>query len=1212
MRQSRKPAQHSVIIFCFLIFLAISPFHANAQTPSITSVQWDPVGAGGTQCASGIAFGSTPGTVVLNGSNLTPSLWSDSQACVVVPVDTVPGTASLQISNPAGSSDPFSFNVTADVVTVTNIVPATAGVGTPVTVQGTNFGSAQADSLVQLRGKDFQIVSWSDTQIVATVPSGIPPGGIYQVDVTVHGVTASGGLTILGVPQITAVRWDPVGVSGNQCINGTGFGSASGTVILNGVSLSPSLWSDSQACVVIPANTPAGASALAISNSGGTSDPVSFSVTTSLPAITEVNPASAGTGTPITISGANFGGAQADSLVQLRGQDFIILSWSNTQVAAIVPDGIPSGGVYSVDVTVHGVTVSGGLTILAVPQITSAQWDPVGVGGNQCVNGTGFGSTPGTITLNGTSYAPSLWSDSQACLAIPASTQAGPATLAVVNAAGPSNTIIFAVTASIPAITSVSPNSAGAGIAVTIVGTNFGDTQANSLVQIRGQNFGIISWSDTQIVATVPFGIPVGGIYSLDITVHGVTVSTGFTIAGTPQLASVQWNPIAVGGSQCANGTGFGSTPGTILLNGASLAPSLWSATQACALVPLDTPSGAASLLVANGAGPSNSLSFTVTAAAPVITSLSPAITATGAIVTITGNNFGNTQGSGSVQLRGSVFGILSWTNTQIRATVPNGIPPGGVYSVDITANGVTVSAGLTIVPAPQIISLNPASGIVGGLVTISGSGFGNFQGVVSFSGVAAAIVSWTDNSIVAIVPAGAFTGNIAVTTRNGLAGNPVRFTVISDLSNLDADIQARISAINTTRISSNIQTLANFGTRNTCSSNNSTPPGIGAARDFVVSQFSAIPGMHVAQFSFTTTTCGTSRTLQDVVAWLPGSGHPDRLIVLGGHYDSRTVNVNDGVSPAPGANDSGSQSAAVIEAARVLAGGSYDATLVFIAWAGEEQGLLGSAAFVQNFKTLFPKGVLELNLNCDIVGGDNTVNDAAALQQFRLFSPGTPREISTNAIGSADNTSPSRLVMHYVGDWGSRYVPEMTMLPNLREDRPGRGSDHESFIAAAIPAVRFIDPVENLAHQHTGNDLFTFVTPDYTARIIRLIVSTAASLARASTPPQTFTAKRIDANTVSVTWAAPSAGPLVDHYIIAARPVTEHFYHTRIIVSGSQTSSQVSNSDLGIPPGAAFFISVAAVDSAGHESIFAYPEFRCTTASCVIPAGALNVTATR
>ncbi|MGB9180242.1 MAG: M28 family peptidase [Pyrinomonadaceae bacterium] len=430
----------------------------------------------------------------------------------------------------------------------------------------------------------------------------------------------------------------------------------------------------------------------------------------------------------------------------------------------------------------------------------------------------------------------------------------------------------------------------------------------------------------------------------------------------------------------------------------------------------------------------------------------------------------------------------------------------------------------------------------------------------------------------------------------------------------LDPDIASMVAQVDSSRVASNIQTLVGFGTRNTCSDNSGASPGIGAARNWIQSQFAAMPGVQVVLDPWTYTGCGGTRTLHNVVAWIPGTGHPNRLIVIGGHYDSRNTNVTDGVNPAPGANDSGSQAALVLEAARVMAGHTFDATVVFATWSGEEQGLLGSAAFVQHYRNYFPNGTIEFNFTADIVGGDNTVNDATTLQQFRLFSPGTAREISSGAVGSTDDTSPSRGVMRHIGYWGGSYVPTMMMLPQLREDRPNRGSDHKSFIAQAIPGVRFIDVNENLSHQHTPNDLYIYVTPAFTARVTQVVVASASSLARAPTPPLNMVATRVNSSTTKVTWSAPASGPAVNHYVISARTSAENFYRTRFFVSGAlRTSNARVTLDLGIPSGTTYYVSVAAVDASGHESLYAYSEYRCTsTNTCSRPSDALNVTATR
>ena len=294
------------------------------------------------------------------------------------------------------------------------------------------------------------------------------------------------------------------------------------------------------------------------------------------------------------------------------------------------------------------------------------------------------------------------------------------------------------------------------------------------------------------------------------------------------------------------------------------------------------------------------------------------------------------------------------------------------------------------------------------------------------------------------------------------------------------------------------------------------------------------------------------------------------------------------------------------------MAGHVFDATVVFADWSGEEQGLRGSSFFVQHYRNYFPNGTLEVNLNSDSIGGDHTVNNATTLQQFNLFSPGTPRERTSTPSGSTDDTSPSRGVMRLIGYWGGAYVPTMTMLPQLREDRPGRTSDHSPFISSSIPGVRFYQAIGNPSHEHSPNDLFIYVTPAFTARLTQVAVASAASLARAPTPPLNMIATGISSSTVQLTWSPPASGSPVDHYVISARTSAENFYRVRVVVSADLTSATADVSqDLGIPPATPYYVSIAAVDAAGHESLYAYPEYRCdSTNTCSQPPDALNVTA--
>jgi Peptidase family M28 len=497
----------------------------------------------------------------------------------------------------------------------------------------------------------------------------------------------------------------------------------------------------------------------------------------------------------------------------------------------------------------------------------------------------------------------------------------------------------------------------------------------------------------------------------------------------------------------------------------------------------------------------------------------------------------------------------------------------------------------------------------------------------------------------------------------------------------LDNEIVHLVNKVDAERIQDAVERLAGFGTRNSCSDTAGPNRGVTPARDYLFATLSQIKGLQVKLDPFTHGNCPSKPTF-NVLAWLPGTTHPERLVIIGGHYDSRTINVFDITSDAPGANDSGAQTANVLEIARVMAQERHPDTLVFIAFSGEEQGLFGSGSIAKKivnpagtdlpdlFKTAKPVAML----NNDIPGGDNFTNGPVQLQQFRLYAAGTPREVGSLAPdGTADNTSPSRGLMRYVATWGMPYEPSMQALFKLRNDRPGRSSDQRSFTDNAVPAVRFIEtmecspsPFDNsgctinsatgnctatnpspyaslpagdprrscllfdflpsdvnkvgpIAHQHSPFDQAQFVTADYAARIAKIMIATASTLARAPLSPAwptdgTGNIVPPSGNStagVSLSWTAP-AGDDVHHFVIAARSTAENFYRQRVVTKKKETARVVTAAELGLSPGDSFFISVAAADEKGHESLFAYPEFRCDASACVIPAGALNVKASK
>jgi hypothetical protein len=444
-----------------------------------------------------------------------------------------------------------------------------------------------------------------------------------------------------------------------------------------------------------------------------------------------------------------------------------------------------------------------------------------------------------------------------------------------------------------------------------------------------------------------------------------------------------------------------------------------------------------------------------------------------------------------------------------------------------------------------------------------------------------------------------------------------------------DPDISAIVNSISPDRIETTALAMQNFFTRNSCSDTVGTGQGVTPARDYVFGRYSALQGLQVQLDAFSHPNCPTKPTY-NVIAWIPGARFPNQLVIVGGHYDSRTVNVFDTTSYAPGGNDSGGQTGVVLEIANAFVGHSFDSTVVFISFSGEEQGLYGSAEIAANLSKYFTNPQVTAMLNTDIPGGDIYANRGADFQHFRLYSPGIPPEhLPTDPDGTTDNTSPSRGLMRYVGTWGGAYVPNFTMNPILREDRPGRGSDHISFINQGYPGVRIMEtfecspsPVDNSCggplpchappfiqasclslttdHQHDGADLNQFITPSYAANIGRVMAAVAASLARAPGAPQNFNAVGNAVQGVHISFQAPVYGN-VDHYVVAARSVSENFYGQRIPVKIGTAQALITPAQLGLGSGDSFFISVASVDQQGHESLFAYPELRCDSTQCIV-----------
>ena len=306
------------------------------------------------------------------------------------------------------------------------------------------------------------------------------------------------------------------------------------------------------------------------------------------------------------------------------------------------------------------------------------------------------------------------------------------------------------------------------------------------------------------------------------------------------------------------------------------------------------------------------------------------------------------------------------------------------------------------------------------------------------------------------------------------------RSSPIVPQARLNPEIAKIVRAIDARNIERSVRKLASFGTRNTLSSQNDPVRGIGAARDWLFEEFSKAAAQSDGRMTVEKQTfeqpkaprIATPTVITNVVATLRGSSPESsaRTYVVSGHYDSMCSSPTDGQCDAPGANDDASGTAAVLEMARVMAGQKFDATIIFMAVAGEEQGLLGATYFAEQAKQ---KGMdIEAMFTNDIIGNSLGGNGVRDPRSVRLFSEGVPssekpEEATVRRGVGGENDSTSRQLARFIKETGERYVRGMRVTMVYRRDRYLRGGDHIPFVERGFPAVRFTEPNEDYRHQH-------------------------------------------------------------------------------------------------------------------------------------------------
>jgi len=729
-------------------------------TPQVNSVT-PTSGVVSTQVTvNGSGFQATKGSsyVTFNGITASTSTWSDTQIVATVPSSAQTGPVQVWVNNSVPSNQDILFTMPNPVVL--SVSPSSGPVNSQIQINGAGFGATQGSSTITVNSLPVNLVSWSDTAIVATLPATASGGSIL---VTEGGVRSNSNINFnIPAPRITSIS-PARGNAGTQVnVTGSGFGTTrvgnNGLVFYSGYTAAIVSWSDTQIVATVPTLASAGPVYVSINGTNSNQD-VEFALIK--PFITGLVPSSGPVGSQVHINGTGFGDTQGGSTINITGGNASVVSWSDTQIVAIVP---PTGRSGAVQVTVSGVTSNSNVSYtVPVPHISGISPGSGSVGTTLTINGTGFQSAQGTGGVYFTSATPSAtivsWTDTQVVVLVPATSTSGSIKIVANNTQESNKDVVF--TMPNPVITSLSPTSGTENTQVQVNGSGFGATQGSSTITFSAVAATVVSWSDTQILARVPSTAGSGPVQVVEGGVNG-NANVYFTVPA-PQISSISPTIGGVGNPVTINGSRFHASQGSnwVAFNGWPAGIISWSDNQIVATVPPGSSTGPVKAYV-NGAF-SNLLPYTVPTL--VINTLSPSTGPVGTQVTLTGVGFGASQGTSVLSFNGQpAASINSWSDTQIVATVPvtAASGPAIVRVNNINSNATNVFS----VPPPSVSFFWPEGGVAGTTVTISGSGFQANQrdSTIKFNGVAATSTSWTDTQIVATVPSGASTGQLLVT----------------------------------------------------------------------------------------------------------------------------------------------------------------------------------------------------------------------------------------------------------------------------------------------------------------------------------------------------------------------------------------------------------------------------------------------------------------
>jgi hypothetical protein len=427
-------------------------------------------------------------------------------------------------------------------------------------------------------------------------------------------------------------------------------------------------------------------------------------------------------------------------------------------------------------------------------------------------------------------------------------------------------------------------------------------------------------------------------------------------------------------------------------------------------------------------------------------------------------------------------------------------------------------------------------------------------------------------------------------------------------IANRDPQIADLVEQLSADSLKAHVDGLVSFGTRSTLSDTKSPKQGIGAARRWILGKFNHYAKSSGGRLTATIDTwtlpadgrrVDVPTEMGNVIATLKGTDPNDkRVFLVQGHLDSRVTGVMNRTAVAPGANDDGSGTAAVIELCRVMSKAGFPATIVFAAVSGEEQGLLGAEHLAEQY--LKGNVNMEALLNNDIMGSNHSnetnIRDNTRLRVFSEGLPGNLMKDTTGRIGQIrqfgnENDGKARTLARYVKEIGERYVDNLEIVMIYRNDRYLRGGDHTPFVQRGFAAVRLTEMNENYNHQHqdlrTENgieygDYAKFMDFDYLRKNTAVNLATLANLAKSPAVPQAVTVDvRNLTNSTALYWKAPATGKVKGYYVLMREtswPVWQKkFFTTKLGMTMPYSKDN-------------YYFAVQAVSEDGNESMPVLP----------------------